>query len=122
MSLIFYIFLISQFLSLMGGVTGQLKGDPLEFNSVNWEKIEEEDSENRNNNLIWEPYNYDQLLLQKNPVEINSEDNFNYNQEVDIVNKQEKKKKKLLQIEPHIPLDNYLNIGDFSLFLLEISI
>ena len=52
MRLIFYIFLISQFLSLIVGFTGKLKGDPSEFNSVNWEKVEEKNSKIPNNNLI----------------------------------------------------------------------
>ena len=116
MRLIFYIFLFSQFLSLIGVFAEKSKGDPSELNSVNWEKVEEKNSDNLNNNIIWEPYNDDQFILENNSAESNSENNFNNNQkvEIDLVNNQEKKTK-LLQIEPHIPLNNYLDTGDFSL-------
>ena len=115
MKFIFYIFLISQFLNVISIFAEKVKKDQSELNSVRWEKVKKKSSINLEANIIWEPYANDEIFP-KNSIENNSENNLNDNQKVDIkISNKDEKEDELLQIEPHIPLNNYLNIGDFIL-------
>ena len=112
MRLIFFIFLISQVLNFISVFAEKEKKDLSELNSVRWEKVKEESSFNLEANIIWEPYENDDIFSKKNPVKNNLK---NY-QKVDVkISNQDEKEEALLQIEPHIPLNNYLNNGDFIL-------
>ena len=112
MKFIFYIFLISQFLNLISAFAEKVKKNPSELNSLRWEKVKEKSSINLEANIIWEPITNDEIFFKKNP----SKNNLNNNQKViKKISNKDKKEEELLQIEPHIPLNNYLNSGDFKL-------
>ena len=112
MKFIFYIFLVSQFLNFISVFAEKVKKDQSELNSVKWEKVKKKSSINLEANIIWEPYANDEIFPRKNTIENNSNDN----QKVDIkISNKDEKEEELLQIEPHIPLNNYLNSGDFKL-------
>ena len=116
MRYIFYIFLISQFLNYISVFAEKVKKDPAELNSVKWEKVKEKSSIKLEANIIWEPYTNDENFPGKNSAKNNSESNLNNNQKLDIkISNKAEKEKGLLQIEPHIPLNNYLNIDHFIL-------
>ena len=79
-------------------------------------KSKRKSSINLEANIIWEPYANDEIFSIKNPAKNNSENNLNNKQKVDTeISNKDEKKEELLQIEPHIPLNNYLNVGDFIL-------
>ena len=116
MKFIFYIFLISQFLNVISIFAEKVKKDPPELNSIRWEKVKKKSSIKLEANIIWEPYENDEIFPRKNSTKNNSENNLKNNQKVDIkISNKDEKEDELLQIEPHIPLNNYLNIGDFIL-------
>ena len=116
MKLILYIFLIGQFLNFISVFAEKVKKDLSEINSVRWEKVKEKNSINLEANIIWEPYENDEIFPKKNSVKTNLENNLNDNQKVDLkISNLDRKDEELLQIEPHIPLNNYLNNGDLIL-------
>ena len=78
MKLIFYIFLISQFFSLIRVFAEKIKEFSSESSSVKWEKVEGKSSSNLEAIIIWEPYKYDEIF----PIK-NSNDDTN-NKKVDI--------------------------------------
>ena len=112
MRLIFYIFLISQFFNFIKVFAEKTKEASPKLNSITWEKVKEKNSRNLEAMIIWEPYEINETFPTKIPVM----DKFENNKIVDIeiVNNQENKKD-LLQIEPHIPINKYLNSGEFLL-------
>jgi len=111
MKLILYIFLISQLLNFFSAFAEKVKKNSSILNPVRWEKVKEKNSINREANIIWEPYPNDDIF----PIKIPSKNYLN-NQELDIkLSNKAEKENELLQIEPHIPLNNFLNSGDFIL-------
>ena len=112
MRLIFYIFLISQFLNLLGVFAEKVK-EKSPLDSINWEKVEE----NKTNSLkkiIWKSYE-------------NNKFNFgNENEQGSLKNRldsanQEKKyeysKKSVFsitEVEPFLPLNNFLDYDNFQ--------
>ena len=62
MRLIFYIFLISQFLNLLGVFAEKIKEDLTELDSVKWEKIEEDKSKPLKK-IIWKSYKNDEFYF-----------------------------------------------------------
>ena len=114
MRLVFYIFIFAQFLNFLAAFAEKIKNDSSKFNSIKWEKVKENEGKPLKK-IIWKSYKDDESYFKNKNLENNSENTFNNNQKLDtdLVNKQEKKKK-ILQIEPHIPLNNYLNSGEFS--------
>ena len=114
MRLIFYIFLISQFLNLLGVFAEKIKEDLTELDSVKWEKIEEDKSKPLKK-IIWKSYKNDEFYFgnekqQKGSItnrtnSSNGEDFF------------ESTKNSLLyvtEIEPFLPLNNFLKKGNFQ--------
>ena len=79
-------------------------------------QVKEKGSSNLEAIIIWEPYENDEIFSRKNSSKDDSDNYLNNNQKVDIniANKNENKKE-LLLIEPHIPLNNYLQSGDYIL-------
>ena len=63
MRLIFYIFLISQFLNFLGVFAEKIKGDSSQSNSVNWEKVNVDESIPLNE-IIWKSYENDQFYFE----------------------------------------------------------
>ena len=84
MRLIIYIFLISQLLNFLGVFAEKVKKKSSELNSVRWEKVKEKNSINLEANIIWEPYENDEMIPRKNPAKNNSEKNLRNNQKIDI--------------------------------------
>ncbi len=59
MRLIFYIFIFSQFLNILGVFADKIKNQSSEFNSIQWEKIQEND-EKPLKKIIWKSYKDDE--------------------------------------------------------------
>ena len=112
MRLIFYIFLIGQLLIFLDVFAQKVKEDSSHSNKVKWEKVEEETKPL--NKIIWRSYNNDESYFEDEIFENNLEKSFRDTDEEKkkFVNNQ-KTNQKLLQIQPHIPLNNFLNNGDF---------
>ncbi len=114
MRLIFYILLFSQLFNLIDALAEKIKKETSEQKII-WEKVIEKKSNNLK--IIWKSYNDDETYF-KNIKTNNKENNSDEilfkkkNEKNKFINHQ-KIKQELLEIQPHIPLNNFLNSGDF---------
>ena len=113
MRLIFYIFLISQFLNFLGVFAEKVKEDLSELNSVKWEKIEENKSKPLKK-IIWKSYKNDEFYFgnEKQKGSITNRNNSSNGEGFF-----ESTKNSVLyvtEIEPFLPLNNFLKKGNFQ--------
>ena len=114
MRLIFYILLFSQLFNLLDALAEKLKKEASEQKII-WEKVIEKESNNLK--IIWKSYNNDETYFKN----INTNNKNNNSDEILFKKKNEKSKfinhqkikQELLEIQPHIPLNNFLNTEDF---------
>ena len=111
MKLVIYIFLISQLFNFLDIFAQKEEKESPQLNSIKWERLEEKSQPLKK--IIWRSYNNDESFFEREILEPKLDESFS-----DI---QEKKKKyfynkknhqELLQIQPHIPLNNFLDYGD----------
>ena len=110
MMFLFCTFLFIQLFNILDVFAEKVKKDTSEINSIKWEKV----SDNKSNDLkkiIWKSY---------------KEDESYFKNEIDESNKLKKSKKNnkfkfrikpdysITQIEPYLPLNNFLDYGDFQ--------
>ena len=110
MIFLFCTFLFIQLFNILDVFAEKVKKDTSEINSIKWEKV----SDNKSNDLkkiIWKSY---------------KEDESYFKNEIDESNKLKKSKKNnkfkfrikpdysITQIEPYLPLNNFLDYGDFQ--------
>ena len=113
MRLIFYIFLISQFLNFLGVFAEKVKEDLSELNSVRWEKIEENKS-NPLKKIIWKSYKNDEFYF-GNEKEKGSITNITNSSNAEGFLKSTKNSVLYVtEIEPFLPLNNFLKKGNFQ--------
>ena len=114
MRLIFYIFVFSQLFNLLDVLAEKIKKEPSNT-QIKWERIDNKKSNNLKK-IIWKSYNDDETYFESenlNKIEKNSDKKFfNWKKEKTKFINHQKNKQKLLEIQPHIPLNNYLNSGD----------
>jgi len=111
--LIFYIFLISQFLNFLGVFAEKVKEDLSELNSVRWEKIEENKS-NPLKKIIWKSYKNDEFYF-GNEKEKGSITNITNSSNGEGFLKSTKNSVLYVtEIEPFLPLNNFLKKGNFQ--------
>ena len=116
MRLIFYIFVFSQLFNLLDVLAEKIKKESSD-SKIKWERVENDKSNNLKK-IIWKSYNDDEIYFERknlNKIDINTEKNiFNTPKEKTNFVNQQKNKKEFLEIQPHIPLNNFLNSGDYS--------
>ena len=114
MRLIFYIFVFSQLFNLLDVLAEKIKKEPSN-NQIKWERIDNKKSNNLKK-IIWKSYNDDETYFESknlNKIKINSDKKFfNRKKEKTKFINHQKIKQRLLEIQPYIPLNNYLNSGD----------
>ena len=118
MRLIFYIFLFSQLFNFFD-VLAEKNKNKTSDTQIKWEKIDNNESINLKK-IIWESYKNDEGYFESkilNKIENSSDKNLlNTKKEKTKFINQQNNKKELLEIQPHIPLNNFLNSGDFIFF------
>ena len=112
MRLIFYIFFFSQIFNFLGVIAEKVNQDPHTLNRVNWEKVPKKKSIPLKK-IIWKSYNNEEILFEK--VNVNEASKT----KIDPLNKErinEPKKSAffLTEIEPFLPLNNFLEYGNFQ--------
>tara|TARA_B100000886_G_scaffold339150_1_gene303769 strand:- start:352 stop:2175 length:1824 start_codon:yes stop_codon:yes gene_type:complete len=113
MRLIFYIFLISQLLNLLGVFAEKVKKDSSGLNSVNWEKVDE-NKHKPLKKIIWKSYKNDEFYFgnQKQQGSIIKRNKLSSEER-----KYESSKKSVSsvnEIEPFLPLNNFLDNGNYQ--------
>ncbi len=112
MRLIFYIFLISQLLNFLDVFAQKLKENSSQLSSIKWEKVEEKSKPFKK--IIWKSYNNDESYFDDEILEEELEQTFGDNNEkIKKIDNNQKTYQESLQIQPHIPLNNFLDNGDF---------
>ena len=115
MRLIFYLIIFNQLFNLFDVLAEKIKKEQSE-SQIKWEKVIDQKSNNIKK-IIWKSYNGDELYFQnikKNREDNNSEEilfNRKYQKNKFLNNRENKQEP--LEIQPHIPLNNFLNSGDF---------
>ncbi len=113
MKVIFYIFLLSHILNFISIFAETVKKDSSEVNLIKWEKIKEDES-NTSEDIIWKSYNDDESYFQ------NANDNSSNSKEpkklkVENENKSQRNATNhITEIEPFLPLNNFLDYGNFK--------
>ena len=107
MRLFIYIFLVSQILNFLNVFAQKTQENSSQSNSVKWEKVEEKSKPLKK--IIWKSYNNDESYFEDQILENKLEKSFTDTQEKGkrLVNNK-KTNQELLQIQPHIPLNNFL--------------
>jgi len=115
MRLVFYIFAFTQLFILLDLPAEKIKKEQNE-RTIKWEKVLEKKSNNLKK-IIWKSYNGDDTYFENkniNNTHNNSENIFfNIKKNKKKFKNQQKNKQELLEIKPHIPLNNFLGSGDF---------
>ena len=113
MRLVFYLFIVSQLLNFVSVLADKYTKESPESKIIKWEKIQEKNS-NDLKKIIWKSYKDDESYFQNNNEEssevkktVNSRDENNYKSK-------RKSNRSILEIEPYLPLNNFLDYGDFQ--------
>ena len=111
MRIIFYLFTIFQFLPLFRVQANKLTVDLVNHKSLKWEKHEEENK--KMNEIIWKSYQEDEIYFEEkfNKNNINLINNNNSN---NIPKNYFSNNKVITNIDSFIPLNNFLNRGNFQ--------
>jgi len=112
MRLFFYIFLMTILLNFLDAFAQKAKEDSSKLNSVKWEKVEDKSKPLKK--IIWRSYNNDESYFEDEIFEKKLDNSFSETKKnKKFFNNNQKNSQKLLQIVPHIPLNNFLDNGDF---------
>jgi len=112
MRLIFFILLLSQILNFLDVFAQEIKNESSKSNSVKWEKLERNFKSFKK--IIWRPYNDDDSYYEDDTLDNRLDDILNDKHEKNkIFVYYQKNKQDLLQIESHIPINNFLDNGNF---------
>ena len=114
MRLIIYIFVVTQLFNLIDVLAEKIKKETSD-NQIKWERVDTQKSNNLNE-IIWKSYNNDESYFENknfNYIDNNSDTNLlnTKKEKTNFINQQNKQE--LLELQPHIPLNNFLNSGDF---------
>ena len=113
MRFVFYLFIFSQLFNFVSVLADKYTKESPESKIIKWKKIQEKNS-NDLKKIIWKSYKDDESYFQNNNEESsevkkteNSRDENNYKSK-------RKSNRSILEIEPYLPLNNFLDYGDFQ--------
>ena len=113
MRLVFYIFLISQLLNFVGVFAGKAKEDSSELNSINWEKVDENKSKPLQK-IIWKSYKNDEFYFGNKNKQGLIKNSTNSSNEEKIYESSKISVTQITELEPFLPLNNFLDYGNFQ--------
>ena len=116
MRLIFYLFLISQFFYFVGVFAEKVKEDSSVLNSINWEKVEENKSKPLKK-IIWRSYKNDESYFENKKQQSPIEKRIKLSNEKRIDESLNNPGYSVTEIEPFLPLNNFLDHGNFQTFI-----
>ena len=113
MKLFIYIFLFSQFLNYLDVFAEKVKKVSPKLNSVEWKKINVDKSNNLKK-IIWKSYKDDESYFQNKDDKSPMRKEINNLIEKNKYKSQEKTVNSITELEPYLPLNNFLEYGDFQ--------
>jgi len=113
MRLVFYLFLISQLLNFFGVFAEKVREDSSGLNSIKWEKIEEDNSKPLKK-IIWRSYKNDESYFESKKQKSSIIKRTKSSNEEGISEFSTKSVSSITEIEPYLPLNIFLEKGDFQ--------
>ena len=113
MRLIFYIFFLSQIFNHIGFIAEKVNADQLELNKIKWKRVPKKNP-NPLKKIIWKSYNNDEIIFENLNVNEASKTKFEPSSKERIYEPLKKSHFSLTEIEPFLPLNNYLDYGNFQ--------
>jgi hypothetical protein len=113
MRLVFYLFLISQLLNFIGVFAEKVREGSSGLNSIKWEKIEENKSKPIKK-IIWKSYENDESYFGNKKQQSSIIRGTKSSNEERISEFSKKSSSSITEIEPYLPLNNFLDIGNFQ--------
>ncbi len=112
MRLVFYIFIFSQFFHFLNIFAENIKNDSSEFNSIKWEKVEETKSKTFKK-IIWRSYKNDESYFENKKKESSIIKSTKSSNKESISESSKNSGSSITEIEPFLPLNNFLEYGNF---------
>ena len=112
MKIFFYLFLISQLSNFIGVFAEKVREDSAGLNTINWEKIEENKSKPFKK-IIWKSYKNDESYFGNKKQQSSIKRTRPLNEER-ISESSKKSGSSITEIEPYLPLNNFLEKGNFE--------
>ena len=112
MRIFFYLFLISQLSNFIGVFAEKVREDSSGLNTINWEKIEENKSKPFKK-IIWKSYKNDESYFGNKKQQSSIKRTRPLNEER-ISESSKKSGSSITEIEPYLPLNNFLEKGNFE--------
>ena len=112
MKIFFYLFLISQLSNFIGVFAEKVREDSSGLNTINWEKIEEDKSKPFKK-IIWKSYKNDESYFGNKKQQSSIKRTRPLNEER-ISESSKKSGSSITEIEPYLPLNNFLEKGNFE--------
>ncbi len=113
MRLVFYLFLISQLLNLIGVFAEKVREDSSRLNTIKWEKIEENKSKPFKK-IIWRSYKNDESYFEIKKQQSSIIQKTKSSNEERISEPPKKSGSSITEIEPYLPLNNFLEYDNFQ--------
>ena len=111
--LVFLLFLISQLLNFIGVFAEKVREDSSGENTINWEKIEENKSKPYKK-IIWRSYKNDESYFGNEKQQSSIIQKTKSSNEEKISESSKKLGTSITEIEPYLPLNNFLEYGNFK--------
>ena len=113
MRFVFYLFIFSQLFNFVSVLADKYTKESPESEIIKWEKIQEKNS-NDLKKIIWKSYKDDESYFQNNNEESSKVKNPENSRDENIYKSKLKSNRSILEIEPYLPLNNFLDYGDFQ--------
>ena len=113
MRLIFYILFLSQIFNFLEVIAEKINEDSLKLNNIKWEKVSEKKYIPLKK-IIWKSYNNDETLFENVNVNEDSKTKIDPSSEERIYKPLHKSASFITEIEPFLPLNNFLDYGNFQ--------
>ena len=113
MRLILYIFFFSQIFNFLRVIAERVNEDQPELNKIKWEKVSEKKSIPLKK-IIWKSYNNDEIFFEKVNLNEASKTRIDSSIKEGIYKPLKKSTSLITEIEPFLPLNNFLDYGNFQ--------
>ncbi len=113
MRLVFYIIIFSQLVSLLGVFAEKSKNESYQQYLPKWQKVKDNKAENLKE-IIWKSYNNDESYFQNENRDNIKIKKIKHYREENAYKSKSKSIDSITEIEPFLPLNNFLNYRDFK--------
>tara|TARA_Y100000589_G_scaffold182687_1_gene173043 strand:- start:1580 stop:3412 length:1833 start_codon:yes stop_codon:yes gene_type:complete len=113
MRLLFYLFILSQFLNVFAVFADKDKKRTIEHNQIKWEKVQENKS-NKLQKIIWKSYNGDKIYFENEDREVSSDKKIINIKDKNKSDAEKNKNFKITELDSYLPLNNYPRKKEFN--------